>query len=118
MAEIQFLPGALDIKAYQGDTLVVVMTFKDEIGDPKDLTDYVFEAHILDTVADDSVSLPVVMSPELTDPPNGVVTLTVESSSTEPLNGAYVYDVQATDPNGNVRTYLAGNLTFEGEVTR
>lgn len=118
MADIAFVPGELNITTYQGDTMSIGLVFRDSLGNPLDVTGWTFLAHILDTFADDTVVAPVVIDCTVTDGPNGAVTMTLTSPASTPLDGPYVYDLQGTEPGGDVRTYLAGALTVEPEVTR
>jgi hypothetical protein len=55
----------------------------------------------------------------ISDPANGEITMTLSASNTSNLKaGAYLFDLQTTDPVGAVTRVLEGTITVLPEVTR
>jgi hypothetical protein len=48
----------------------------------------------------------------ITDATNGLVTITVPAADTEPLSGAYRWELEITDVAGRVATVAYGSITF------
>jgi hypothetical protein len=110
-------PGTYDLTIYQGDTFSLRITLVDKAtGDPVDLTGYDplsqirAKSHDRDALATFDAEV---------DPAAGVITLKLASADSTALPpGRQVWDVQTTDPDGNVRTWLAGKATVTGQVSR
>lgn len=101
---------------WKGDYFPFTVTVKDNAGVALNLTGYTARAQIRNPndatqVWDFTANIPT--------PSNGEVQLTLTSpvSSTIPA-GNYIWDFQVTDPSGNVRTYIAGDVRVYDEVTR
>jgi hypothetical protein len=117
MANVEYLPGALDIKIYQGDTVMIPLTFRDSDGNPIDLTGITFESQIRRAPADEEATPLISMDCNVPEPTSGRVLISLSSEQTTLLDNLYVYDLQAT--NGSVvRTYLSGTISVVKEVTR
>lgn len=102
---------------YKGDYLPLKITLRDPVtAAPINLTGHVPSAQVRANFGDFiiypfSVSVP--------DPTNGQVNLTLTSSVTSLIEpGSYIWDFQVREPSGNVRTYIAGDVTVFNEVTR
>jgi hypothetical protein len=110
-----FLPSNYDLVLYRGDYFPLRVTLTDSAGVPLDLTGYTAAAQIRSNF-DDPVSydFDVTMTP-LT----GTIDLLLSSATSETiLAGSYVWDFQVTEPSGNIRTYITGDVTMFDEVTR
>jgi hypothetical protein len=114
------VPARLDLVIYQEDTYSrIVQLAADEAGDdPIDITGWTFAAHI--RTRPSSAESVVEFDIEVDDAEEGLLTLSLDSPTTLGLSIArpYVWDFQATHDDGTVRTYLRGNVSITGDVTR
>ncbi len=118
MAKIPATAGKLDIVIEQGATWEYPFTWTSG-GDPVDITGFSFKAQIRKKVATSSTEPPVIIelnTPDeivLTDPTNGIYTITItdEITSTMP-NGQYGWDMFVEFPNGKVRKLWVGAVEF------
>lgn len=109
------LPDNRDIVIYKGDYLEIFVTLKDELGVEIDLTGYTPEAVLKSDYNDRS---PKPFTCTLADPEAGKVRIFLSSSITSTLlPGSYIWDFQVTNPEGETRTYLAGDVIVYNEVT-
>lgn len=116
--------GVLDLVIEQGVSFGMALTIKDANDTPVNITGYTFAGAIKESAQDSS---PVEsFTFVLTDPGNGVVTvsLTDEETSGLPATGdvydeytGYVYDIEMTDLSGNVTRILNGEISVSPEVT-
>lgn len=112
---LDFMPANYDLRLYRGDYFPLKLTLKDNAGVAINLTGYTAKASIRTTFDD-----PVAYVFNVTiNAAAGEVNFELPSSvsSTIPA-GPYIWDVQVTDPNGNNRTYIAGDVVVHDEVTR
>jgi hypothetical protein len=111
---LEYLPANYDLVLYKGDFFQMSVTLKDSTGDPIDLTGSTAQCSIkANLAATDSFNAMLTVTPLL-----GKVDVLFPSSVTSLLNaGDYVWDMQLTDVDGNVRTYFAGDVKVYGEVT-
>lgn len=111
----EFLPSNYDLVLYRGDYFPISVTLKDSNGVAINLTGYTAKAQIKKNYSDNApYDFTVTM-----DAPNGKVNLVLTSTVSETiLAGNYIWDFQVTNPSGNVRTYLAGDVVVYDEVTR
>lgn len=111
-----FLPSNFDLEIYKGDYLPLTITLVQPNGNPLNLTGYTAHSHIRSNYGDEviypfSVSIPV--------PSSGQVNLTLTSATSAGIApGSYIWDFQVREPSGNIRTYLAGDVTVYDEVTK
>lgn len=113
------LPGLFDWPAqYAGDTAGAQSFTIMRNGLPINLTDAVVRMQvrecgrpvpILDLTSEDGQSIVI------TDALAGK--LRIGYYRNPPAPGSYVYDLEVTFPDGQVKTYLKGSYTIEGEVT-
>lgn len=110
------LPSNFDLEVYKGDFLPLEIDLLNPDGTPLNLTGYIASAQIRANFGD-----PVIynFTAEIPAPTTGVVKLTLPSTVSAGIApGHYVWDFQVTDGSGNVRTYLAGDVTVFNEVTK
>jgi hypothetical protein len=109
------MPKSYDLEIYKGDYVEMLMTLKDSTGAVMDLTGYTATARIRSNFSSTdyfgfNVTIP---NPEL-----GKVRLYMPTSTSTTLEpGTYIWGFQVTNPNGDSRTYLAGDVTVYDEVT-
>lgn len=102
------LPAIIDLRDTQGDSFE--QTFRlEEGGTPIDLTGSTFAASMRDR-AGAVTPLTVEVGPEV-----GEVTL--RYGEMPPTYGRYRYDVEQTDADSAVKTWVAGWITVERDVT-
>ncbi len=111
---LEYLPANYDLVLYRGDFFSMTVTLKDSGGNPIDLTGSTAQCSIKATLeATESFNAMLTITPLL-----GKVDVLIPSSVTSLLNaGDYVWDLQLTNEDGNVRTYFAGDVKVYGEVT-
>lgn len=111
-----FLPSNFDLVLYKGDYFPLRVTLKDSAGiAPLDLTGYTAAAQIRSDF-DDTVfyAFDVTITPLI-----GQIDLLLTSDTSELIPaGSYVWDFEVTDPSGQTRTYITGDVQMLAEVTR
>ena len=110
------MPNNYDLSVYEGDTVKFTVTIKDSNNVATDLTGYDAKAQLKTGYSDAS---PIDFVCTITTPTSGVVTVYLAPATTAALDPSksYIWDFQLTDPGGDVRTYLAGDVTVVPEVT-
>lgn len=108
------LPSNYDLVLYKGDYFNTSVVIKDNAGVVINLTGYTAKCSIRASFSSvTSFDAVCVITPL-----SGLVDITFPSTVTDDLAaGSYVWDFQVTNPSGNVRTYIAGDVTVYGEVT-
>lgn len=113
----------LDITCRKGDDFRLVLTVKDTSGNPLDMTggqtglnDYTFKMEVRDS---DTASTTVVPSGNVSyvQAVSGTLEVKIADTNMTMAGGLYVYDLQATDPNGAVSTWLQGLFKVNEDVT-
>ena len=114
------ISGNYDITIYQGATFQRILTWKDEAGDPVDITNYTASMMARTSVDSDTPFLTLSTSGSgitLGDAA-GTITLSLSANDSAALTENGVYDLELTDASGNVTRLLQGNLLVNKEVTR
>lgn len=110
-----FLPSNFDLVLYRGDYFPLRITLKNPDNTVLNLTGYTAKASIRATYDDPLAYNFTVAITAAT----GVIDITLPSTvSTTISAGSYIWDFQVTEPSGNVRTYIAGDVQVHDEVTR
>lgn len=114
----------VDIVCRKGDTMTFSITMTDSNGDAINVSSYSFKMQVRssDTDATDVATEAPHLPLELTNSSgitvsgdsNNIITVT---SSDIDFSGMYVYDLQATDGNSNVATWLYGTFKVNEDVT-
>ena len=104
---------AQNYQLFSGDTAVFKVTVKNQADQAQDITG----ATALFTIARRPEDTPVVQLTTGTgitidDAVTGKVTITVPSTDTDPLHGAYRWELQMTDAVGRVSTVAFGTVSF------
>jgi len=109
------LPSNYDLVLYRGDYFSTSVVIKDSNDTPINLNGYTAESSIRQSFSSvSSFDATCTITPSA-----GRVDILFPSSVVEEITaGSYVWDFQVTNPDGNVRTYLAGDVTVYDEVTR
>lgn len=108
------LPSNYDLVLYRGDYFSTSIVIKDSTGSVVNLTGYTAKCSIKSSFSASSSFDATCTVTAL----EGLVEIMFPSSVTEDiLAGSYVWDFQVTNPSGNVRTYIAGDVTVFDEVT-
>lgn len=102
------LPVTYNLKAYRGDTWVQAFRFVYQ-GAPLDLTGSSVECWLANP--DGVWELPVQSGGA-----DGMVTIGLPTDDTIEAN-AYSYDIEVTDPDGAVTTWVKGRMTVSQDVT-
>ena len=109
------MAGRADLYIYQGDDYTALVTVMSDASTPADITGYTAQAQIREDVADNVAEVAVDIVTDVFSP---YISLKIPSSVTVNLCGAYVWDLQVTDPGGLITTLLSGAALVTAEVTR
>lgn len=110
------LPATSKLTLYRGDTRIWTDVFSDGTN-PVDLTGHTFLAEIRADRNRGEVVATIAV--EVTDPTGGVVRRTLTATEADKLgnDGERLYwDMQSTDADGVVRTWLAGPVVVKGDA--
>jgi len=106
-----------------GDDYLLPIIYKDKAtGIPHVLTDYTIRAQLRERVT--STEITATLNCSSPDPANGAIHCELDSTITAtlvPTNKpfqSYVFDVELTDPSGEVKTILDVTVKFSQGVTR
>lgn len=109
------MPSNYDLSIYKGDAVKFTVTVKDSNGSAVDLTGYTAKASLKANYSDDS---PVDFVCTISNAAGGVVSVYLSPSTSSSLSlSDYIWDFQLTEPSGDVRTYLTGDVQVTPEVT-
>lgn len=103
-----------DVKMTQGDDLVETFVFRDADGDLLALGGYSFASQVRATAAGTAIASFTIT----VDTDTSTVVRSLGTAVTNGLLGSYVQDMQWTDPDGDRRTLISGELEVVAEVTR
>jgi hypothetical protein len=109
------LPSNYDLELYRGDYFSTSIVLKDSTGVVLNLSGYTAKCSIRTSFsATESFDATCTITAA-----EGRVDILFPSSVTETIAaGDYIWDFQVTNPDGNVRTYLAGDVKVWDEVTK
>lgn len=106
------LPQNVDMKIWKGDARTFILRFKDENGNALNLAGYTPMA-----VMKASFNSPTPYNFTTTVQNGNEVKVYLSSAISKTIPaGDYIWNFQLTAPNGDVRTYLAGDITVLAEV--
>lgn len=106
------LPQNIDMTFWKGDSQEFVVKFKNELGAPMTITGYTPLA-----VIKSSFNSPTSYTLTTTVQNTNEVKVYLPSSISKTIPaGEYIWNLQLTAPNGDVRTYLAGDVVVYAEV--
>jgi hypothetical protein len=108
------MPTNYDLEIYKGDFVEAFVIVRDDNADPINLTGYTAQAQ-LKTNYDDSS--PVEFECTVTGPTGQVRIYLSSADSSTLVPGDYIWDFQVVNPDGDARTYIAGDVTVHNEVT-
>jgi hypothetical protein len=103
-----------NVKMTQGDDLIETFIFRDSDGELLDLGSYTFASQVRQTAAGSAIASFTIA----VDTNTSTVVRSLGTAVTSGLLGKYVHDMQWTDPDGDIRTLISGNLEVVAEVTR
>lgn len=99
----------------QGTTYALTVGVADQLGNPKDLTEYTVASQMRKSY---NTSSSISFNAEVTRPTDGEVTISLTPTQTSALKaGRYVYDIEITGPEEVVRV-LEGIVVVNPEVTK
>jgi hypothetical protein len=128
MATSELLPAKVPLTLYRGDTRIWEDTFRTAPvapateGDPIDLTGYSFLCQIRAT--SESTKVMATIAVTILEAAAGRIRRTLTAAESKKLVvgtdgvGTGVWDLQATDPDGFVRTYMVGKVKILGDTSR
>lgn len=108
------LPGNVDLSMWRGDAQKYIIRLEGEDAAPIDLT-----GHTAQAVIRQSFTAPTAYEFECTiqGVDNNEVLMYMDSATSKTIPaGSYIWNFQITAPDGDVRTYLAGDVTVYAEV--
>jgi len=105
-----------NLMIYQGDDYGAIVTVADGVTPPAEIiAGYTAQAQIRSGPADTN---PIVLVDIQTTVASPYVYLTIPSTDTAGLKTSAYWDLQLTDPTGQITTVLAGIASVTPEVTR
>ena len=108
------LPNNVDFSIWQGDVQLFYVRFTDGDGLPIDLTGYTAQAVVRQGLG---TGTEYTFDCDIQGVDNNEVKVYMPSSVTATLSpGDYAWNLQLTDSNSDVRTYLAGDVKVYAEV--
>lgn len=114
----------VDITVYRGDTKRFTITIKDGDKVAIDISSYTFKFTVKENATDTQANAKIaktVTTGGHSDPTHGITIISLSISDTDlPVTSStqkYVYDMEMTDGDGNVRTFLKGNLIVLRDIT-
>ena len=102
---------------WSGDDKVITVTVYDNDDDVVDITDATITWRLSQNV--DSAALitkTVGDGITISDPTNGIFTITLEPSDTAPLSGRYYHECEITDATGDISTGAVGHATIQEDA--
>jgi hypothetical protein len=112
-AEVVQGPANLDLACYSGDDFQFTISVHDPDGSPSDFSATSFLAQIRGAAAD-----PVIVAAFVITVDNNFVTLKLQVTDSQNLDGDYVWDLQGNDSRvGLITTYVAGALKVNADVS-
>lgn len=118
-------PQEYNLTFWQGKTWRATIAWTDDVGDPKDLTDYQFRMQVRSKYADLDTAGPYVdIDSDLkggitVNELAGTVALEVDGEVISDMpKGGYVYDIEFDDASGTPDKMYYGRVTVKPEVTR
>lgn len=106
------LPVRADLHAYRGDTWAQTFTLLDDPGTPHDLTGASVEAWMFSEQTREVEQLLVS-----TVDAAGSVSISFPANGDSPAAGSYRYDLEVTEIDGRVTTWVCGKITVRQDVT-
>lgn len=111
------LPGEKNLNLYKGDSRVWPMHFQDAQGAPIDLTGLTWRAQIRETRQAQSAE--ASMNVDVIDPLTGDIEVVLPAAEADKLTSSeYFWDLESTDGQGFVQTWLQGTVTVTHDVSR
>lgn len=113
-------PAILDWEFRRGDDYGVVMTYRNDLGEPEDLTGYEINGMARENTSSPKLyDIPIVV----TDIVNGVFEIDFLGEFTGNLGisgrpQTMKYDIQLKTPEGKTLTFIEGTITVKGDYTR
>lgn len=108
------MPSNNDLVVYKGDYVELLVTLSDAGGSPLNLAGSTPKAQLKSDYADRS---PKEFTCTLTGVPGQVRIFLSSTVTSQLLPGSYIWDFQVTSASGETRTYLAGDVSVNNEVT-
>jgi hypothetical protein len=111
--------GTYSLTIEQGATLRLIVTYKDPTGAPIDLTGYSARCQIRRSVGGSILlNLTTQNGGIILGGSAGTITLLASASTTTPLTGSGVYDLELVSSGGEVTRVLEGTVVISPNVTR
>lgn len=109
------MPINTNLELYKGDYVELFVVVKDDADVPINLTGYTARASLKLTYSDGS---PVHFVCTIPTPANGTVKIYLSSTTSSTLvPGSYIWDFEIINAESDSRTYLAGDVVVNAEVT-
>ncbi len=112
--------GTYNLVIEKGATFERTITWKDDAGNPVDLTGYTARMQIRETVTADPPVVSLTVGSGITlGGAAGTIQIVIDATTTAGIAASQgVYDLELEDGSGKVTRLLAGSVTFLEEVTR
>ena len=113
------LPPSYTLELYAGDDRDFIVRWRDEAGDPINLTGY---SALMQIKTDPCGAADLEVVGVIALPLTGEIVFPISSAESQALvidcsTTCYKYDVQLTEPSGDIKTILRGAAKAYGDVT-
>lgn len=115
MASIKITPAKLNYTIVRGDDFADTVTIKE--GDPAVAVDVSARTYTAQVRSTPDGTVVASMTIDMTDAATGIVAYSLPDTTTDDLDGAYVWDFQQ-DTAGVIRTLMGGSFVVLKDVTR
>ena len=116
MPQADYSAAVYDVVMQQRDTFEEQFIVRDTDGELLALGGYTFQSQVRDTAASTAVVATMTCT---VDTDTATVTRSMGTAITAGIAaGTYVHDMHWIDPDGDVRTLIAGRFTVKADVTR
>lgn len=112
-SHIRYFKMAQNFQMVAGDSKTLVITVRNSVGDPVNITGSTIKWQAARSLGKASIISKTTSSGiSLSDPTNGIFTVTLNPDDTEDLRGVYHHEAQVTDASNNISTVLSGTMTI------
>jgi hypothetical protein len=112
--------GTFDIFIEQGATFTKLITWKDSVGNPTNLTGFTARLQIRESLKAATTIISLTNTAGITlGGTLGTINILISATSTSAITASKgVYDLELQAPDGTVTRLLEGKVTIKPEVTR
>jgi len=115
---VKKLPQNIDYELWQGDTWTPGTITATISGTPINFTGFEATMEVRNAIDNEvAITLTSDTNEGITMSSLGVITIVMTAEQTDALLGEYLYDLQVTDTQDQIRTYTYGRITVKNDIT-